>query len=74
MLKVASEAIWLKWMLVDMKIQQNNISLLYYDNQGILRLEKNTIFREHTKCIDIHCHFIPQLVEDGIFEMQYCPT
>jgi ATP sulfurylase len=55
-------------MLGDMKIQQNEPTLLYCDNQGVLKLAKNPIFHKHTKHVDIHCHFIRQLVEDGTVE------
>ena len=32
-MKVTCEAVWIRGMLVDMKIQQNNPTLLYYYNQ-----------------------------------------
>ena len=33
---------------------------------------KNRVFHEYTKRIDVHCHFIRQLVEDDEVELQYC--
>jgi hypothetical protein len=29
---------------------------------------------EQAKHIDVHCHFMQQLVEDGEVELKYCPT
>jgi hypothetical protein len=40
----------------------------------VLKLAKNLVFHEHIKHIEIHFHFIRQLVEDGSIELQYCPT
>jgi hypothetical protein len=40
----------------------------------VIKLAKNPIFHERTKHVDVHCHFIRQLVEDGSIKLQYCPT
>ena len=42
--KGSFEVVWLKCMLVEMKIQQNDPTLFYYDNQVILKQEKNPFF------------------------------
>jgi hypothetical protein len=44
------------------------------DNKGVIKLAKDLVFHECTKHVDIHCHFIRHLVEDGSIELQYCPT
>jgi hypothetical protein len=71
--KGACEAVWLRRMLSNMKMQQTEPTPLLCDNQGVLKLAKNPVFHEHTKHVEIHCHFIRQLVEDGSIELQYCP-
>jgi hypothetical protein len=71
--KGACEAVWLRRMLSDMKMQQTEPTPLLCDNQGVLKLAKNPVFHKHTKHVEIHCHFIRQLVEDGSIELQYCP-
>jgi hypothetical protein len=68
------EVVWLRRMLSDMKMQQIEPTPLFYDNQGVLKLAKKLVFHKHTKHVEIHCHFIRQLVEDGFIELQYCPT
>jgi hypothetical protein len=72
--KGACEAVWLRRMLSDMQMQQTEPTPLLCDNQGVIKLAKNPVFHEHTKHVEVHCHFIRQLVEDGSIELQYCPT
>jgi hypothetical protein len=57
-----------------MKMQQTEPTPLFCDNQGLLKLAKKLVFHEHTKHVEIHCHFIKQLVEEGSIELQRCPT
>ena len=51
---------------------------MFRDNQGVIKLAKNLVFHERTKHVEVHCHFIRKLVEDGLedgsMELQYCPT
>jgi hypothetical protein len=61
-------------MLSDMQMQQIEPTPLLCDNQGVMKLAKNPVFHERTKHVEVHCHFIKQLVEDGSTELQYCLT
>ena len=55
-------------------MQQAKPTPLLCDNQGVIKLAKNPIFHERTKHVELDCHFIRQLVEDGSINLQYCPT
>jgi hypothetical protein len=44
------------------------------DNQGAIRLSKDSTFHGHTKHIDVHFHFIRQTVSQGHISLCYCPT
>ncbi len=72
--KVACEAVWLRQMLADMHIPQVGPTSLFSNNQGVLKLAKNPVFHEQTKHIELHCHYIRQLVEDGSIQLPYVPT
>lgn len=71
--KGACEAVWFRIILLDMKMQQTKPTPLLCNNQGVLKLAKKLIFHECTKHVEIHCHFIRQLVEDGCIELHYSP-
>jgi hypothetical protein len=47
---------------------------LYCDNQGAIRLSKDSTFHGRTKHIDVHFHFIRQTVAHGHINIIYCPT
>jgi hypothetical protein len=47
---------------------------LYCDNQGAIRLSKDSTFHGRTKHIDVHFHFICQTVSQGHISLIYCPT
>ena len=44
------------------------------DNQGAIALSKDNKFHAWTKHIDIHYHFIHEVVEDGKIQVEYIPT
>jgi hypothetical protein len=66
--------LYLPWALGKYRLCDNKPTALFSDNQEILKLKNNPIFHERTKHIDVHCHFIRQLVEYGEAELKYCPT
>lgn len=49
-------------------------TVLYCDNQGAIRLSKDSTFHGRTKHIDVHFHFICQTISTGHIMLQYCPT
>ena len=57
-----------------MQMQKTETTPMLCDNQGVIKLAKDPISHEHTKHVEVHCHFIKQLVEDGSIGLQYCPT
>lgn len=72
-IKASCEAVWLCRMLFDMHMSQAGPSPLYTDNQGVLKLAKNLVFHVCTKHVELHCHYIDKLVEDGSVQLQYVP-
>jgi hypothetical protein len=47
---------------------------LLCDNQGAIRLSKDSTFHARTKHIDVHFHFIRQTISTGHIVLKYCPT
>ena len=47
---------------------------LHCDNQGAIRLSRDSTFHGRTKHIDVHFHFIRQTISSGHITLKYCPT
>ena len=58
----------MKQMLKDYDIEQG-ITSIHYDNSSVSNISQNLIFHSQTKYIEIHHHFIRDLVEDTV-----CPN
>ena len=53
-----SKLLWLCWLLIDMGVPQTTSTPIYYDNRTAIHIAHNDDFHEHTKHIEIDCHFI----------------
>ena len=53
-----SKITWLRWLLRDMGIHLHNPTPLLCDNQSAIQIAHNDVFREHTKHIEVDCHFV----------------
>ena len=69
----AQEATWLQKLLGELKIPSKPITL-FEDNQGAIALAKNPVAHSRTKHIDIRFHFVREAQENGVIDIQYCPT
>ncbi|KAH9303948.1 hypothetical protein KI387_008352 [Taxus chinensis] len=70
------EAVWLRQILVDFQFSQVTATplSLFCDNQGVLKMVKNPIYHARTKHIEIHHHYIRQLVDSGEISLHFCPS
>ena len=53
-----SELLWLRWLLIDMGAPQTTSTPIHCDNRSAIHIAHNDVFHEHTKHIEIDCHFI----------------
>ena len=42
--------------------------------QIIIHISHNPVEHQHTKHIELHMHFIHQLIQDGVLSLEYIPT
>ncbi|GKV50006.1 hypothetical protein SLEP1_g56724 [Rubroshorea leprosula] len=66
-----SELLSLRWLLEDMGIPQPSSTDLYCDNQSAMQITHNDVFHEHTKHIEVDCHFIRHHVAQGIVHLVF---
>ena len=68
------EAIWLRQLLSDLKVNVQEPTELLEDNQGSIAMAKNPVGHKRTKHIDIRHHFVRECVQAGIIRISYCST
>ena len=71
MASTASELIWIKHLLRDMKIDHSETMKMYCDNQAARHIASNPVFHERTKHIEVDCHFIREKVQSGEIETPF---
>ena len=72
----SKDIIWIQKLLTELSsiFQFMVLTTLFCDNQGAIRLSKDSTFHGRTKHIDIHFHFIRQTISQGHISLTYCPT
>ena len=63
----------MKQMLEDYGMFEDNLAV-FWDNTSVIDISKNLIQHSKTKHIDIHHHFIRDLVESKIVSLEYIDT
>jgi len=73
MTNATREAIWIRNLLQFVRIPVSPAEV-YCDNQVAIHIASNLVFHEHTKHIEIDCHFIRERLLSGEIITQYVPT
>ena len=71
--QACKEAIWIKRLLKELRHKQEKISL-FCNSQSALHIARNPIFHSKTKHIGVQYHFVQEVVEEGIVNMQKIDT
>eukprot|EP00253_Pinus_taeda_P030401 PITA_30401 len=68
------QEIWLQHFLSYLGISVHHPTVIWCDNQSTLNFCRDPVQRQRSKHIEIHMHFIRELIHDGIIDLQYCPS
>ena len=68
------EAIWLRQLLSDLKVNVQEPTEIFEDNQRSIAMAKNPVGHKRSKHIDIRHHFIREAVQAGTVRLSYCPS
>lgn len=60
----ATQVVWLQGLLSEIGIQYPLLTVIFCDNQGSIQISINLIHRQRTKHIEIHMHYIHELICD----------
>lgn len=67
----AQEIVWLRRLLRDMGVTHNVATSLHCENTSAIEITHNDVSHEHTKRIEIDCHFIRQHYAQGTIKLQF---
>ena len=72
----ARETVWLRRLVKGLLVvpYTDSATLMYVDNQAAIALAHNASVNRRNKHIDVRYHFIRQVVQDNLIELEYCPT
>jgi hypothetical protein len=65
------EAVWLGRMCVDLQVTQVDPTTLHCGNQSNSKVGKESFSHKQTKHVEVHCHYIRQLVKNEKIELLY---
>jgi hypothetical protein len=67
------EALWLKKLEEELENETNQIQI-YEDNQSTIKTSKDTIHNDRSKHIDVRYHFIREVINNKIINLEYKST
>ena len=68
------QAVWLQGILSEFDIGSTLSTVLFCENQSAIKISTDPITRQRTKHVEIHMHYIRELVHDKTIILQYCST
>ncbi|GAA0145496.1 transmembrane signal receptor [Lithospermum erythrorhizon] len=74
MADVTSELKWLKELLLDFGIPHVRPMTLFCNSQSVLHIVQNPVFHERTKHIEVDCHYIHDVIRDGLLTTVHLST
>ena len=69
-----TQAIWLTCLFEYLGMDIDLPISMHYYNLSMIAMTKNPVFHIRKKHIDIHHHFMRDLVEDGFIQFYHCPV
>ena len=70
----ATQCVWLQGILQEFGVAIDSPTNIWVENQSSIKISTNIVYRQRTKHIEIHMHYIRGLVHDRVIAPQYCPS
>ena len=74
MVNACIQAVWLQGILSEFDDGSTLCTILFYDNQSVIKISTDLVTRKRTKHVEIHMHYMRELVHDRTIILQYCST
>ncbi|KAA3477642.1 laccase-2-like [Gossypium australe] len=67
-----SQTLWLRKLMFDLNLIQWEITKIYYDNQSVVSIAKNSVFHGKTKHLKIKHHFVREVEQSNEVNLVHC--
>lgn len=57
---------WLRTLLIELGVPEDQPMSLHYDNQAALHIVASPVFHERTKHVEIDCHGVRDAIQEGL--------
>ena len=74
MAAAVAEVIWIVGLLKDLCVEVSTPVQLYCHSKAAMQIAANPIFHEHTKHIEIDCHFVREKLKEGLIHPVHVST
>ena len=68
------QAVWLQGVLLEFEIGSTLSTIIFCENGSTINISTDPVTRKRTKHVEIHMHYIRELVHDRTIVLQYYPT
>uniref|UniRef100_M1DD39 Reverse transcriptase Ty1/copia-type domain-containing protein n=1 Tax=Solanum tuberosum TaxID=4113 RepID=M1DD39_SOLTU len=72
--KVVGELVWLQRLFIELTVPSTGPFPEFCDIQSALHIARNPVFHEHTKHIEIDCHFFLTKLQEGLITLHHVGT
>ncbi|KAH9117554.1 hypothetical protein LEN26_012596 [Aphanomyces euteiches] len=72
--ELAKEVVWLRGLLEDMNMKQEQATLTWCDNKAAISTAENVGVASRSKHIDVRHHFIRQLIQANVLDLRHVGT
>jgi hypothetical protein len=69
-----TEAVWIHQLLGELGFPVQTSTTIYCDNQSVIQVVDNPISHSKMKHVELHAHYLRQLVHENIVSLVYCRT
>ena len=73
-MNVCIQEVWLQGILLEFDIGSTLSTVLFCDSQSAIKISTYPVTKQRTKHVEIHMHYIEELVHYKTIILQYCST
>ena len=71
---ISTQVVWLQGILSEFDLGSNLSTVLFWGNKSAINICTDAVTKQRTKHVEIHMHYIRELVHDMTIILQYYPT